>query len=425
MLEVAYAQQGEWRIQDREYSSYYFGEVDCTDSATCFVIASDGVNSIVRRTLDAGVTWHTVWLDTVAMNGGNLNRPRQVVSVSGAGNTCVVTLDSSHFAVSRDGGYEWEVLRLNDGVLPLYSVATRDDGRGVIIERPNGVWVTDDDWRSWRRLDLPRVYQDSLYCFAVAMPSATTIVLLGTRYGTHNDRIIVRTDDGGDSWSEYAAPSEITGQFLYDDRTGWVYGARSVPGADPRNVIEKTTDGGRSWFVQIDSVILPSGSIIDMDSYDGVHVLATGMQGKILRSTDGGEHWSQETADFPPNVQTESFVAYPAADVAIISSLRAGRLRWWPTPSVVMAAEQFRSLRLAVNPVVKGANIEIVIPWSCDAGSIHLVSMHGENIRTNARMLPSGHGTRGVISTVNVPYGNYVVAIKCGNRTDVLPATVH
>jgi photosystem II stability/assembly factor-like uncharacterized protein len=115
---------------------------------------------------------------------------------------------------------------------------------------------------------------------------------------------VFKSADGGQSWSAVALPDG----FIDPDNEDFLN--VSVLAADPQNSgtlyvggyrgLIKSTDGGESWTEV--NVVLPSGmgvaSALAIDPQDSNIVYVSIFGGGIFRSTDGGATWSD--ANFGP-----------------------------------------------------------------------------------------------------------------------------
>jgi len=158
----------------------------------------------------------------------------------------------------------------------LNDVHTFNDNTAIVIGSGGAVYKTMDRGATWAK-----------------MPSGTTkslraIFLVGDKgWIVGDDRTILRTEDGGDSWSALQTdlPSYTTLYDVHftDASTGWVI-------TDSK--IYKTTDGGNMWvekFAEPD-VTYWFESISFATSTTGV---AVGTWGRTYRTTDGGETWQK------------------------------------------------------------------------------------------------------------------------------------
>ena len=126
---------------------------------------------------------------------------------------------------------------------------------------------------------------------AVKAPLAVESLLLdgaaaGSRLVVVGERghILVSTDDGG-SWTQAAVPTRVllTAVHMHDERTGWAVGHDAV--------ILRTGDGGESWTMvhQAPEEELPLLDVWFRDERTG---FAVGAYGYFLATEDGGETWT-------------------------------------------------------------------------------------------------------------------------------------
>ena len=129
---------------------------------------------------------------------------------------------------------------------------------------------------------------------AVEAPLAIESLLLdgavaGSRLVVVGERghILVSTDDGA-SWTQAEVPTRVllTAVHMHDERTGWAVGHDAV--------ILRTGDGGETWTLmhRAPEEELP---LLDVWFRDGHTGFAVGAYGYFLATEDGGDSWTPRT----------------------------------------------------------------------------------------------------------------------------------
>jgi hypothetical protein len=194
-------------------------------------------------------------------------------------------------------------------------------------------------WYCWLSVDASpsSPYVDSVYISCVMNPFQS---------GTHNQVVVSHSNDGGASWHQVAvAPAQTfpdaaqnTGMAIGKDGTvyvTWQYCNTSScdDGASTAcMVFSKSGDGGNTWskpkliapvtltypLPNTDPYIyVPNTPAIAVDNSDGPHAgnlyvvmynwTGTFMQVQVVRSTDGGNTWSQPVPVAPPSYTHDQF----------------------------------------------------------------------------------------------------------------------
>ena len=130
-------------------------------------------------------------------------------------------------------------------------------------------------------LQNPTPTGDDLY--AVSFVGTST----GFAVGTFGD--ILHTGDGGATWDLQNNPSDadLFGVQFIDANTGWAVG--DVDATTGMGVILHTTDG-TNWNPQTSNISDPVNAVAFVDT---MHGWAVGGSGEIIRTTDGGDHWTE------------------------------------------------------------------------------------------------------------------------------------
>lgn len=182
------------------------------------------------------------------------------------------------------GQWDWQFPKpqgntLNDVSMPDAQTAYAVGAYGLIMKSTDG-------GNSWTKLQSPT----DITLNGVLFLNASTGWIVG-QYGEDYYSVIYRTDDGGQSWTEQT-PTEVSDiqysifndvQFI-DDQHGWVCGSS--------NALITTSDGGASWnYLSVTDQYL---EFDDVDFIDANTGWITG-EGSVFSTTDGGQNWTETT----------------------------------------------------------------------------------------------------------------------------------
>ena len=202
-----------------------------------------------------------------------------------------------------DGGDTW-MLRSSETSVQLESVTFTGDGaRGVAVGQDGTILKTDDGGETW----VPRTRGASDDFESVKFTGGGTTGWIVGRNGT-----ILATRNGGATWKPRSSTTtndlrSVT--FAGDGVTGWVVGRSGT--------ILKTVDGGVSWMSRTSNTEddLNSVTFTD-DGTTGWAVGGRGGRGRVLKTTDSGDSWTQPT-DGLPDLSSITFSADGATGWAV------------------------------------------------------------------------------------------------------------
>jgi photosystem II stability/assembly factor-like uncharacterized protein len=236
--------------------------------------AVGGINrAVIRATSDGGMRWH-------AQHFGGTN-----------GLSSVAFADDRHgwavgvhnlLIATDDGGASWHAQNpriAQDG--NLYDVAFVNRRHGWIVGSSGTIRVTQDGGRTWTpqtvpaRVDLQHVrFVDAAHGWMIA------------------NNTLVRTVNGGRTWTtSYTADAKkheiVADESFVDARHGWISGSRDEGDANP-GLLLRTTDGGRTWsrHVATNYDDVRFGAVAFVDHRRG---WVAGLQGEVLYTDNGGE----------------------------------------------------------------------------------------------------------------------------------------
>lgn len=203
--------------------------------------------------------------------------------------------------LTEDGGRTWTTLKTGTD-RALYSVIFVNSNEGWISGQYGLILHTTDGGQTWERQQSGTI----LFLFAIDF--------IDTREGwaVGDKATYLHTTDGGRTWRQAtmartagaSAEEELISNepVLYDvhfvDRnTGWIVGEFGK--------IYATVDGGRSWVEQQQSLLGGEGlyDSLDLPSFFGAHFvdrmngLASGLEGRIASTHNGGKTWKFEPFD--------------------------------------------------------------------------------------------------------------------------------
>ncbi|HQU82855.1 MAG TPA: YCF48-related protein [Pyrinomonadaceae bacterium] len=195
--------------------------------------------------------------------------------------------DNGYLAFTNDSGRNWtkKELGTNEDINEIYF---RNDDNGYLVAGKK-MFITKDGGNSWRET---RIYK--LNDFPSGQPEFLSIrfankkrgIVIGSildRKGENViDSLVMRTEDGGETWVRVLVPSKLELYHLdfVGDNYCWIVGDGGL--------ILASTDGGGSFVKQKSGT---DKDLYNVDFRDEKEGYAVGSKGTILRTEDGGNFW--------------------------------------------------------------------------------------------------------------------------------------
>ena len=193
--------------------------------------------------------------------------------------------DGGQVVRTEDGGRSWvrQQITTDAGVNDIYF---RDKEDGYLLAG-NAIHTTADGGRTWRE-----AHEFAPADFGGATPELYSVRFTGKKRGwvvgsvsrgdNVVDSLLLRTDDGGETWQRRNVPVRVELIHLdFDgDKRGWIVGDRGT--------VLHTEDGGDSWVGQKTGTTATLYHVDFADKEDG---WAVGERATVLRTTDGGATW--------------------------------------------------------------------------------------------------------------------------------------
>ncbi len=205
--------------------------------------------------------------------------------------------DKGYFAQTSDGGKTWskQFIYTEEDINEIYF---RNDNNGYVVAGKK-MFATDDAGRSWREIKIyePKNFRGVTPEFlSVRFADKKLGFIVGSlikRVGDDDevvDSLVMRTDDGGETWARVNVPSkaELFHLDFVNGSRGWIVGDQGL--------ILTTFDGGLNWQKQTSGT---NKTLYNVDFRDSQEGYAVGGKGTILRTENGGEAWETVKTNFP------------------------------------------------------------------------------------------------------------------------------
>ena len=202
--------------------------------------------------------------------------------------------DKGYFAQTTDGGRTWtkQTIDTTDDINEIYF---RNDKNGYVVAGKK-MFLTDDAGRSWREIKIydPKNFRNATPEFlSVRFADKKRGLIVGSLLNKEEDVIdslVMRTDDGGETWTRIIVPSKLELFHLdfVNSSRGWIVGDKGL--------ILTTQDGGVNWRKQTSGT---TNSLYNVDFRDSSEGYAVGGKGVILRTENGGDTWETVKTNFP------------------------------------------------------------------------------------------------------------------------------
>lgn len=212
--------------------------------------------------------------------------------------------DGGYLASTADGGRTWTPYPLGTSE-DINEIYFRNDENGYLVAGTK-MFITKDGGRSWKETriyrpeDFPRATPELL---SIRFADKKRGLAIGSLLNSKEeviDSLVLKTDDGGESWRRVSVPSRkelFHLDFNGSDRA-WIVGDEGL--------ILASTDSGATWQVQQSGTRLPLYNVDFRDDNEGYIV---GKTGTILRTDNGGKNWLKVNAGY-----RETFMRVDFAD---------------------------------------------------------------------------------------------------------------
>lgn len=174
----------------------------------------------------------------------------------------------------------------------LKSVFFVDNDIGFTVGDSGTILKTTDRGETWFSVldstffSTINIDKNDVHFYSIYFTNLNNGYVVGFKFNGDNSGIILNTIDGGKTWNEQQAPSNIYLSISFTDKdTGYVVGESGT--------VLKTTNGGKLWF-EIQSWQESLYSVFFVKNTNVGYMLgsSSGSGGDIFKTVDGGINWS-------------------------------------------------------------------------------------------------------------------------------------
>ncbi|MBE2190061.1 MAG: hypothetical protein IAE98_11385 [Candidatus Kapabacteria bacterium] len=369
------------------------------------------------KSSDSGLTWEIKHKEKFPGNyDGVYFAPSRANAFAYPDTTlAIVVCDSGYYYYSTDNCETWTKDRF-ENQLRSFQISFWDNKIGIVFQNTEpGEQVlqkTTDGGQSWYQITGPE-----------------PINQLGVSYlETHGDGIAYfievdnkvdsvyyfhKSTDYGETWSVYPGP-EIPpfGDFYFHNQNlGFCYyGEEYSSVGGMTKVIRRTSDGGKSWQVVMDTAIIPNDPIVDIHFADTLNGIAVALA-NIFWTNDGGKTWREDTSfsyiSHPDRISYVYMIDnFNAVGIAMNSYNNIYRYTG-VDPSSVTQSFPIKQLKLFPNPTHELLQIELADEHNYDEYLIYDVK---------GALLQKSLFT-GEVPIGNLPKGAYYLLLYSPTRT--------
>jgi photosystem II stability/assembly factor-like uncharacterized protein len=264
--------------------------IHCADATAGWAVGDPGC---IWRSVDQGMTWQQV------SNSGTVN----IVDMKMFDSQFGIAIGRPNYVlVTQNGGKHWEVSKQTVEEITtayesgLYEVDIVDSSFAVAAGDGGLALKTQDGGQNWTSIGYP-ILDNNFWINAIDFVDQNLGWVAGYDYGvgTHESNLF-KTTDGGGTWTAIQTNLESQGftqaggfeeMHWIDANKGFLTGTSSTPH------LIRTLDGGNTWSrVPMPSHIY-SPYIWDIQFRNNTEGWIIGGYGYCLKSTDGGASWNK------------------------------------------------------------------------------------------------------------------------------------
>lgn len=210
--------------------------------------------------------------------------------------------DDGYLGTTVNGGRSWDKYPLGT-TETINEIYFRNDKNGYLVAGRK-MFLTKDRGQTWQET---RIFKQGDFkglapeFICIRFSDKNRGLVIGSLLNKNDevvDALVMRTEDGGETWTRIIVPTkkELFHLEVNGSSHAWIVGDKGL--------IMASIDGGLTWKVQNSGVLR---AIFNVDFRDDNEGFAVGGGGTILRTTDGGSNWEKVTAPVTETLKRVDF----------------------------------------------------------------------------------------------------------------------
>ncbi len=289
-----------------------------------FLLACIGFTSQVQASIDselfAGLAARNI--GPAAISG----RVTVIDVVESDTNMIYVGTASGGIWKSNDAGLTWAAIFEHEGVASIGALAINQKNPDIIwvgtgegntrnsVSVGDGMYKSLDGGQHWQKIGLTRTEHINRIALHPDNPEIAYVAAIGALWGDNEQRGIFKTSNGGTDWAKIlyvdmktggtdivmdpSNPNKLYAATWQVRRWPWYFESGGAGSG-----IYISHDGGDSWLRKTEEDGLPKGDLgrivfaVSRSHTNIVYALAEAKKSAIIRSDDGGAHWTKVNED--------------------------------------------------------------------------------------------------------------------------------
>ncbi|MDT3738663.1 MAG: T9SS type A sorting domain-containing protein [Candidatus Kapabacteria bacterium] len=300
LLNISNLNSSDWK-HIKQLNTGQVEDIGCWDSLNCFCLIQQTGSAELYKSSDGGKNWSMQYkTDYDNPQTKRFLNARQCVSPHP--DYFYIPYAEGGLIKSTDGGVNFKTINLSDSS-SIWNIVMKDSLIGIArTTKPSNVFfhTTNDGWETSRKLDsniwatvlMKEILDNDLVPMEIGGGNEERTYFWSKFYDFNfntfefTEKCIFYADSGEAYRDNYFDMS------LINDSVYYMAGSRSMSGSSYRyDLISKTTDSGKTWEKQLDSLYEPTFGLQCIAFYDAMNGVAVGQRGKLLLTNNGGKTW--------------------------------------------------------------------------------------------------------------------------------------
>jgi hypothetical protein len=244
----------------------------------------------IYRTTDGGITWDTLPPTPKYTSGLYVVSPSEAFSIG-----------SSYIGRTLDSGKSWDEQEVNAALVSDISFANGQVGFAADAESHKNLLKTTDSGSTWDTVDTR--------FGAFPNPVGSVFAINQSVVLVSGAGMISRSTNGGQSWDSVYSSA---GTLCFKGKYGFAVGL---------GCILESNDSGLTWNRE---AIPTTADLYTIVMYDSVHAIASGENGTILVTSNGGLSWVSENNTAPDSLVVQTFPNPASSTIQFSYTLNKG-----------------------------------------------------------------------------------------------------